>query len=362
MDDRAKDEYQPLWAVNPGVLVEGGPLPQACDLSIPALVRRQRRAEERQAGRDGEEDRDDRSERWGPPRAEIDRTTAVLAALAFAAAFAGALALVGLSLPPDRMLVVLLAPVLVLRRVRRYLLDFVPFALLIFIYAEARGLAHTLRPDPYYLPQIDAEKLLFAGSLPPVVVQDWLWSGVIRSFDAVVVDVTRIHSIVPPLLAFALWLKRRALFYRFAASILALSFAGAVTFLVFPAAPPWAAAERGLIEPVTRLTTLKENPSSLSPDAGTTSVYHLADPNPYAAIPSLHGGYAFLVFLFVATLTWKTRWRWLGLAAGIYPALQGFAAVYTGNHYVVDLVIGFAYATAALFGVRWFWRRRGWPE
>ena len=38
------------------------------------------------------------------------------------------------------------------------------------------------------------------------------------------------------------------------------------------------------------------------------------------------------------------------------------AIVVTANHYIVDLLIGFAYATASIFGVRWFWRRRGWPE
>ena len=87
--------------------------------------------------------------------------------------------------------------------------------------------------------------------------------------------------------------------------------------------------------------------------------------NPAAAVPSLHGGYAFLVFLFVATLAWRRRgWkRWVpvGLAA-LYPLAQSFAVVYTGNHYVVDLFIGYVYAAAALAGVWWFWRRRQLPE
>ena len=48
--------------------------------------------------------------------------------------------------------------------------------------------------------------------------------------------------------------------------------------------------------------------------------------------------------------------------AALYPLLQSFAVVYTGNHYVVDLLIGFAYATASVLAVDWFWRRRGWPR
>jgi membrane-associated phospholipid phosphatase len=48
--------------------------------------------------------------------------------------------------------------------------------------------------------------------------------------------------------------------------------------------------------------------------------------------------------------------------AFLYPVIQCFAAVYTANHYVIDLLIGFVYATASLYGVLWFWRRQGWPE
>ena len=42
----------------------------------------------------------------------------------------------GLDWTPDRVLLVFLAPALILRRGRRYLLDFVPFALMIMLYAE----------------------------------------------------------------------------------------------------------------------------------------------------------------------------------------------------------------------------------
>ena len=56
------------------------------------------------------------------------------------------------------MLLVFLAPALVLGRGRRYVCDFVPFALLIFAYAECRGLAHVIAPHPFYRPQIWLER------------------------------------------------------------------------------------------------------------------------------------------------------------------------------------------------------------
>jgi membrane-associated phospholipid phosphatase len=264
------------------------------------------------------------------------------------------IAVSGLDIKPHSYLLVLLTPAIVMRRTRRYLLDFVPFAALILLYAQCRGIAHNLRPDPFYAPQLDAEKFLFGGAVPSVELQEWFWNGTKQWYDHVAYVVTRLHFIVPPLLAFVLWVRRRALFYRFGTTMVALSYAGALTFLLFPAAPPWAAGEKGLLD-VQKLPVDEVTPSAT---AGG-----LVDPNPYAAVPSLHAGYAFLCFLFVATVAWRTRWRWWAIALGaIYPLAECAAVVYTGNHYVVDLALGFAYAAGALAAVTWFWRRRGWPE
>jgi hypothetical protein len=330
--------------------------PETRDLAVPAFVGGERGIPEWHARQHGKRYRDERDE-WGPPREHLDRRTALLAGVGLIAALAIAVADTGLALTPDRYLLVLLVPALILRRGRRYLLDFVPFAVLLVLYAQCRGIAHLLRPHPFYTPQLHAEKFLF-GSLPTEQLQLWLWKGSPSWYDRAVVDVMKLHFIVPPLLAFILWFKRRALFYRFAATILTLSFAGALTFLLFPAAPPWAAADRGLLPMITKLPVPK--PKAFSSHG--FSVTDLIHPNPYAAIPSLHAGYAFLAFLFVVTLAWKTRWRWLALLGLAYPLAQCFAVVYTANHYVVDLVIGCAYAAVSLWGVQRLWRRWGWPE
>jgi len=280
----------------------------------------------------------------------------LLALGGFLATLAVLVAVFGLALTGERMLLVLLVPALVLRRARVYLYDFVPFVALIILYAECRGLAHSLRPVPYYLPQLDAEKFLFGGYVPADVLQGEFWHGARRWYDTVLLDVTRVHSIVPYAFAFLLWLKRRALFYRFAATMLVLSFVAAVVFAVFPAAPPWAASQAGFGVTIARIG---HAPSSLP----YLTIFHYVDSNPYAAIPSLHAGYSFLIFLFVATLAWSSPRRWLLIGpAAFYALAQSFAAVYTGNHYVVDLLIGYAFAAGALFGVRAFWRSRGWPE
>jgi hypothetical protein len=361
MQDRPKHQQQPLRAIDPRLVVEARAAgPQAGDLAVPALIGGERSVQKRQSHGNGEGAGGGDGQRWGPPRAHIDRATALLAAVAFAIALGAQILTFGLSLTPDRYLLVLLAPALVIGRGRRFMLDFVPFVLLIVWYEECRGLAAIVHPSPYYMPHLDAEKFLFFGRVPSVVLQHWLWTGHLTWYDQALSAATRIHFIVPPTLAFALWLKRRALFYRFAATLLTLSYAGALTFAIYPAAPPWAAAAKGLIPYLANPAGVQSASSPLPTDSGP--LYHLVDGNNYAAIPSLHGGYSFLIFLFIATLVWNTRWRWTAYVAFLYPVVQSFAAVYTANHYVVDLLIGFAYATAAWYVVRWFWRRQGWPE
>jgi membrane-associated phospholipid phosphatase len=316
---------------------------------------------ERYAGEEGEAERR-RAEQWGPPRPDLSVSHLALTVAALAAALAGVIALTGLSITPDRYLLVLLVPALVLGRGRRYLLDFVPFMALIVIYAQFRGIAHLLRPHPFYLPQLQLERFFFGNEIPTAQLQWWLWKGSPSWYDTASYKILQVHFIVPPLLAFALWMRRRALFYRFGATMIVLSFAGALTFFLFPTAPPWAAANKGLLPMITKLPVPQPDmPHHHGLNSYTLS--RLVHPNPYAAIPSLHAGYAFLAFLFVAVICWRTRWRWWAIVIGaIYPLVESFAVVYTANHYVVDLAIGFVYAAAALWGVERFWRWRGWPD
>jgi hypothetical protein len=272
---------------------------------------------------------------WRLPSVRTIGAVLALAAAATAVTWAD-----GLDWTPDRVLLVFLAPALVLRRGRRYLVDFVPFALLIMLYAECRGLAHLAAPHPYYRPQLWLEHHLFGG-VPAVWLQDHFWHGSMRWYDALAAKVLNLHFIVPPIVAFALWVQRRMLFYRFATSMIVLSFASAIVFFVYPSAPPWAAAHAGLLD-VVKLPPVN--------DVSSLGAATHAPANPYAAIPSLHAGYAFLVALTLAGLLVHSRLRFRRTLAGLcflYPLAQSVAVIYTGNHYLVDILIGCAFATGA---------------
>ena len=79
--------------------------------------------------------------------------------------------------------------------------------------------------------------------------------------------------------------------------------------------------------------------------------------NPYAAVPSLHVGFDFLVSLgvFCAVRNWLVR----TLAILLTPAML-LATVVTGNHYFIDGVAGAALCGAAFLVASWLNRR--WPD
>ena len=75
----------------------------------------------------------------------------------------------------------------------------------------------------------------------------------------------------------------------------------------------------------------------------------LGDPNPVAAMPSLHQAITFTLFLFA-----RHHSRWLAVVTLLYSLAMAFALVYTGEHYVIDAIVGSAIATYAYsFAGRW---------
>ena len=107
--ESAKNEYEALRAVDPGAVVEGRAVtPQPSHLGVPPLVGGEWSVPEGRPYEDRETDRE-AAEKWGPPRADLDRRTAVRAGVALLAALVLAVWLFGLGLTPDKYLLVLLA-------------------------------------------------------------------------------------------------------------------------------------------------------------------------------------------------------------------------------------------------------------
>jgi hypothetical protein len=260
--------------------------------------------------------------------------------LGYIAGLGGMVLVKGVFLSADRYFLILLVPALALRVGRAYVRDFLPFIILVLLYEEARGLAHVLHPQPFYEPMLLFDRWLGLGEVPTIRLQAWLWRGHLEWYDHALSLLDRLHFIVPPTLLLLIWLERREVFYRCAATLVAVSFAGAATFLAFPAAPPWLAAKHGLLPHVARIGYIEGGNSPVATSKSWIEAHILA--NPVAAVPSLHAAYALLVLLFA--YAWRGR---LGVwAAAPYTLGMWFTVVYLGDHYVVDIVLGAAYAAA----------------
>jgi hypothetical protein len=98
-----------------------------------------------------------------------------------------------------------------------------------------------------------------------------------------------------------------------------------VGYVFYPAAPP-RLSELGFSDTVTRSTGLDLSSDLLG------ALY-----NPFAAVPSLHFGYALIVGV---ALTWLARNRVVRIAGAAYPATMLLIIVATGNHFFVDALLG----------------------
>jgi len=113
---------------------------------------------------------------------------------------------------------------------------------------------------------------------------------------------------------------------------------GCVVYWAAPTAPPWWAGASGDMPPVRRIMA----------EAGERfwkrlwrPLYHSLEGNPFAAMPSLHFGTSVMaarVLSGVGRLPAGLAWT--------YAVTLGFGLVYLGEHYVIDLIAGFALAEA----------------
>ena len=111
-------------------------------------------------------------------------------------------------------------------------------------------------------------------------------------------------------------------------------------YFAAPTAPPWWASEReGRMGRAVRRVTL-EVVKDVRGDP-RPGIDHSPGANPWAAFPSDH----FASSLMAAAVLADSSPRGAA-AAGLYALALGFALVYTGEHYVIDLIAGAMLAAA----------------
>ncbi|MCA2215235.1 phosphatase PAP2 family protein [Jidongwangia harbinensis] len=245
----------------------------------------------------------------------------------------------------------------------RFLRDWLPISLLLVVYNISRGYADNLFA-PHVTELIAADKLMFGwftgDQVPTSWLQQHLWQpGVVQWWEVVVSIVYFSHFLTVPTIAVVLWMRTRPQWARFMRRWFTLCVLGLITYFLYPAAPPWWAAEakHGALIEATRISTKGWDAIGLHGAGNTLNALQVEASNPVAAMPSLHTAFAFMAVVFFLPMV-RRRW-WPVLLS--YPLAMTFTLVYTAEHWVIDVLVGWAYVGLVFvvvgLGERW-WRSR----
>jgi PAP2 superfamily len=234
--------------------------------------------------------------------------------------------------------------------------DWSLFFAALLLYDHTRGVADTLGMPLHVSELATADELMFGGALPTVWLQDHFYRfGEIYWYDLATSLIYVSHFFVLPAIGAVIYVRAREQWGGYARRTLALSFAGLATYVILPAAPPWWAARAGLIDDVDRLSSRGWEALGLH-RAGAALAAAQADVNHVAALPSLHAGFSLLVVL----ILWQRVGTTMRVLLVLYPIAMAAALVYGGEHYVVDVILGWGYAVVVVLAVGAYerWRDR----
>jgi hypothetical protein len=209
------------------------------------------------------------------------------------------------------------------------------------LFADLRArMGPLVNPNPYYLYVIELETLGGLIGVPTTWLQETIHSNFLNRWgmlDAFLTAVYISFFITPQLVVVYLW-RKGGPFPRYVASA-CLFFAGAlVVHLLLPTAPPWMAAQEGLIPEVERIGLQVLMATSETLTAGG----YAASANDVAAMPSVHLGFTVLPMIALSGFMPRTR-----LTAWIYGLTMLLSITYLGEHYAVDGVVGAGMAWGA---------------
>jgi membrane-associated phospholipid phosphatase len=204
----------------------------------------------------------------------------------------------------------------------------------------------------HYEEVIALDRAIGLGTLPTLFLQSHLYHGGGPSaLDIACTLVYFLHFAYPLTLGYVFWIRDRSVFRHFAAALLGMSFVAFFFYLLVPVAPPWLAAQKGLLPHVEKII------SHTLPSA-TDFVYQKMNPNQVAAMPSLHTAFPVLGLLYGVRLFGRRA----ALPLGAWVIAVVFSIVYLGEHYVVDALGGVVFAVAAYLVVRLASARLGKPR
>jgi membrane-associated phospholipid phosphatase len=238
-----------------------------------------------------------------------------------------------LSLPAVGLLSV--AAIGVATRSREFVRTSVLFVTVILTYEALQGLTGALVSSGSVVSLTGIDRAL-VGSDFVSDIQTMFYSPV-TTFVSTIFYGLHVFLIVVALGLF--WFKDRAVYRGYMYSMVLTSYLALLTFIVIPTAPPWyVGVAKNLL-----VTGDKMFPSTFQ---SVQTVLLSGESDIFAAFPSLHIAYATLFSFFMFKIGRKYGLVSLPIVFGVY-----FSTVYLGQHYLVDLLGGIAYAMLSVYVV-----------
>ena len=212
-----------------------------------------------------------------------------------------------------------------------FLKDWLPFITVFVSYEIMYSVVGTIAQNNLHSGPYNLEMQVF-GQIPSLFLQQTMRIPILDYMGAFFYSA---YFFAPTVFAFILWKKSPKNCWKYTVAFGVCTYGALITFLFYPVAPPWIA-----IPKVTQILI-----TSVDVKLGIPVykwLFNFLNPDLYAAFPSMHSALPFLIFLF----TFKI-WRWKALPLLSLPVGTWFSAVYLGEHYVVDVLGGIAYATGA---------------
>jgi PAP2 superfamily len=220
-------------------------------------------------------------------------------------------------------------------------LEWLPFFGLLVAYDFLRGAVAVVPAHAHVAAQIAFDKAIAGGEVPTVWLQQHLWApNHVHWYDYGVWGVYMTHFFAVWIVAAVLWRVSRPRFRRYVVLTMTLTLGAFLTYWLFPAQPPWLAGGDAAMPWVERI--VPEVWGQLGVPTIQSVYENGALVNTVAAMPSLHGAYPLMLMLFFWSAGWYAR---IGL--GLYTLAMAFALVYGGEHFVMDILAGWAMCAAA---------------
>lgn len=289
--------------------------------------------------------------------------------IGYIAVFAISFFLLNFRLSVEWVAIALMGAATLTGRIKSFFRDWGVFIAAVIAWQVTDGLALRFNFPWHVNDMIDADRWMFRpvlnGQIPTIWLQKQLFhNGLLSWYDVMSVVLYSLHFLLPLGAGFILWLVNRDLFHKYAIAFIVAAIAGFATYIVYPAVPPWMAAQYASHcvgnfacyklpgDPMPVIGWVWNVWSHTMAQWMTTSQGNVGFAqftmgyDQVGAVPSEHVMFPTLVFLF-----FRRQFGKLGYLMVPYTLLVLFSVVYMGQHYVIDGIVGALYAVVVYIAV-----------